>query len=125
MMTKFIRDESMRIGGKKINTDEKINIQYPYTEEIIGTVPAGKSEHAKQAFDIASNYKSKLTRYERQKILQKTAETLVKRKEEISDVITLELGISKKDSLYEVGRSFYVFSLTSQLCILDDSEIFS
>ena len=85
-MTKFIRDESMRIGGKKIKTDEKINVQYPFTEEIIGTVPAGKSEHAKKAFDIASNYKSKLTRYERQKILQKTAETLVKRKEEISSV---------------------------------------
>ncbi len=124
-MTKFIRDESMRIGGKKINTDEKINVQYPFTDEIIGTVPAGKSEHAKKAFDIASNFTSKLTRYERQKILQKTAEALVKRKEEISNVITLELGISKQDSLYEVGRSFDVFSLTSQLCILDDSEIFS
>ena len=124
-MTKFIRNESMRIGGQKIKTDETIDVQYPFTEETIGTVPAGQSEHAKKAFDIASNFKSKLTRYERQKILQKTAENLLKRKEEISDVITLELGISKQDSLYEVGRSFDVFSLTSQLCILDDGEIFS
>ncbi|PPR47764.1 MAG: Sulfoacetaldehyde dehydrogenase [Alphaproteobacteria bacterium MarineAlpha5_Bin9] len=124
-MTKFFKKESMRIGGKKINTDEIINVQYPYTEEIIGTVPAGKAEHAKKAFDIATNFKSKLTKYERQKILQKTAEILIKRKEEISDLITLELGISKQDSLYEVGRSFDVFSLTSQLCILDDGKIFS
>ena len=124
-MTKFIRNESMRIGGQKIKTDETIDVQYPFTEEIIGTVPAGQSEHAKKAFDIASNFKSNLTRYERQKILQNTAEILIKKKEEISDVITLELGISKQDSLYEVGRSFDVFSLTSQLCILDDGEIFS
>ena len=124
-MTKFIRDESMRIGGQKIKTDKTIDVQYPFTEEIIGTVPAGQSEHAKKAFDIASNFKSNLTRYERQKILQNTAEILIKKKEEISDVITLELGISKQDSLYEVGRSFDVFSLTSQLCILDDGEIFS
>ena len=59
------------------------------------------------------------------KILQTAAEVLVKRKEEISDIITLELGISKQDSLYEVGRAFDVFSLTAQLCILDDGEIFS
>ena len=124
-MTKFIKNESMRIGGQKIKTDETIDVQYPFTEEIIGTVPAGQSEHAKKAFDIASNFKSNLTRYERQKILQNTAEILIKKKEEISDVITLELGISKQDSLYEVGRSFDVFSLTSQLCILDDGEIFS
>ena len=58
-------------------------------------------------------------------ILQKTAEELVRRKEEVSDVITYELGISKQDSLYEVGRAFDVFSLTAQLCILDDGEIFS
>ena len=117
--------EPMRIAGKKVDAEKNIEVEYPYTGEIIGTVPAGNSQHAKQALDIAANYNPKLTRYERQKILQNTAETLVKRKEEISDVITYELGISKQDSLYEVGRAFDVFSLTAQLCIYDDGEIFS
>ena len=49
----------------------------------------------------------------------------MERRDELSDVITLELGISKKDSLYEVGRAYDVFSLAGQLCILDDGEIFS
>ena len=124
-MNKKIINESMRIAGKKVTTDKVINVEYPYTKEVIGTVPAGTAEHAKQALDIATNYKPNLTRYERQKILQNTAEALVKRKEEISDVITYELGISKQDSLYEVGRAFDVFSLTAQLCIYDDGEIFS
>lgn len=117
--------EPMRIAGKKVDAEKIIEVEYPYTGEIIGTVPAGNVKHAKQALDIAANYNAKLTRYERQKILQNAAEQLIKRKEEISDVITYELGISKQDSLYEVGRAFDVFSLTAQLCIYDDGEIFS
>ena len=115
----------MRIAGEKVTSDKTINVEYPFTGEVIGTVPAGTAEHARKALDIAANYQPKLTRYERQKILQTAAEVLVKRKEEISDIITLELGISKQDSLYEVGRAFDVFSLTAQLCIHDDGEIFS
>ena len=124
-MKNTIKHEPMRIAGKKVDAENKIDVLYPYTNEIIGTVPAGTAEHAKEALNIASNYEPKLTRYERQQILQKTAEELVRRKDEISDVITYELGISKQDSLYEVGRAFDVFSLTAQLCILDDGEIFS
>ena len=124
-MTNTIKHQSMRIAGKKVDAEKNINVHYPYTNEIIGTVPAGSAEHAKQALDIATKYQPKLTRYERQQILQKTAEELVRRKEEVSDVITYELGISKQDSLYEVGRAFDVFSLTAQLSILDDGEIFS
>ena len=120
-----IKNESMRIAGKKINAEKVIDVIYPYTGNVIGTVPAGNAEHAKQALDIAANFTPKLTRYERQKILQNAAEALVNRKEEISDVITYELGLSKQDSLYEVGRAFDVFSLTAQLCIYDDGEIFS
>jgi len=124
-MEKKIISEAMRIAGKKVNFEKTIDVEYPFTGEVIGTVPAGNAEHAKQALEIAANYQPKLTRYERQKILQTAAEVLVKRKEEISDIITLELGISKQDSLYEVGRAFDVFSLTAQLCIHDDGEIFS
>ena len=124
-MVNKIRHESMRIAGKKIDTEKKIEVEYPYTGEIIGTVPVGTAEHAKNALNIAANYIPKLTRYERQKILQNTAEELVRRKDEISNVISYELGISKQDSLYEVGRAFDVFSLTAQLCIHDDGEMFS
>ncbi len=124
-MSDKIINESMRIAGKKIDFDKKIDVEYPFTGEVIGTVPAGTAEHAKNALEIAANYTPKLTRYERQKILQNAAEELIKRKEQISDLITYELGISKQDSLYEVGRAFDVFSLTAQLCIYDDGEIFS
>ena len=76
-MTKKKRHEPMRIAGKKIDAEKIIEVEYPYTSEIIGTVPAGNSQHARQALDIAANYNPKLTRYERQKILQNAAEQLV------------------------------------------------
>ena len=120
-----VRHEPMRIAGKKVDADNVIEVHYPYTGEVIGTVPAGQAEHARQAFDIAAAYKPKLTRYERQQILFRTADILVSRKDELSDVITLELGLSKKDSMYEIGRAYDVFTLAGQMCIQDDGQIFS
>ncbi|MCA3575611.1 MAG: phosphonoacetaldehyde dehydrogenase [Aestuariivirga sp.] len=117
--------ESMRIGGRKVDAENVVPVHYPYTNEVIGTVPAGRAEHAAQAFAIARAYKPKLTRYERQQILFRTAELIRSRKDQLSDLITLELGLSKKDSLYEVGRAYDVYSLAGQLCIIDDGQIFS
>lgn len=120
-----VRHEPMRIAGKKVDADGVVEVRYPWNDTVIGTVPAGRAEHARQAFEIAAGYKSKLTRYERQQILFRTAQTLASRREEISDLITLELGISKTDSLYEVGRAYDVFTLSAQMCIQDDGQIFS
>ena len=120
-----IRHEAMRIAGEKVNNPRRIEVRYAYTGEVIGTVPMGTVEDVRRAFDIAAEYSPKLTRYERQAILLRTADILVSRKDEISDLITLEAGISKKDSLYEVGRAFDVFSLAGQLCIQEDAQTFS
>jgi putative phosphonoacetaldehyde dehydrogenase len=120
-----VRHEPMRIAGRKVDADALINVHYPYTDAVIGTVPAGQVWHVRRAFDIAASYKSKLTRYERQQILFRAAEALAARKDEISNIITLELGISKADSLYEVGRAYDVFTLSAQMCIQDDGQIFS
>src|SRR3546814_16863615 len=71
------------------------------------------------------SYKPSLSRSDRAVILQKAADILIARKAEISDLITAECGISKKDSLYEVGRAYDVFSLSARLCILHAGQIFS
>ena len=59
-MTDKIINEGMRIGGKTVHTDNKIDVIYPFTGKVIGTVPAGTAEHAQKAFDIAANYKPNL-----------------------------------------------------------------
>ena len=121
-----IRNEMMRIAGEKVAGDcGQLDVFNPYNGALVGTVPRASQTQVANAFEIAANYKSKLTRYERQQILMKTAEIIVSRRDEISDLITAECGLSKKDSLYEVGRAFDVYSLAGQLCIHDDGQIFS
>lgn len=120
-----IRHDSMRIGGEKVDTEARIEVRYPYTNEVIGTVPAGDASHAARAFEIAAGYTSTLTRYERQQILFRAAELIRDRREEIAHWLTLELGICKQHSLYEAGRSYDVFTLAGQLAIQDDGQIFS
>jgi putative phosphonoacetaldehyde dehydrogenase len=117
----------MRIAGKLVDGDSGKNVEVlnPYNGEVVGTVPRASREQIAGAFEIAASYRPDLTRYERQQILLKTAEIIVSRRDEISDLITAESGLSKKDSLYEVGRAFDVFSLSGQLCINDDSQVFS
>ncbi len=120
-----VRHEPMRIAGDRVDAIEKIQVLNPFNDDVVGTVPAGTAEDVRRAFNIAGNYQPTLSRYERQEILFTTAKKLVERRDEISDLITAELGISKKDSIYEVGRAYDVFSLAAQLAILDDGEIFS
>jgi putative phosphonoacetaldehyde dehydrogenase len=120
-----IRNEAMRIAGKRVDLDEKIEVRNPYNGAVVGTVPAGRAEHVREAFAKAAAYRPKLTRYERQQILLRTAELLRDRKEDFARLITAESGLCWKDSLYEAGRAYDVYSFAGQLTIKDDGEIYS
>ncbi|MBG6160347.1 putative phosphonoacetaldehyde dehydrogenase, partial [Labrenzia sp. EL_162] len=120
-----IRNEGMRIGGEKVFTDDVVPVHYPYTDEIIGTVPAGGAGHAARAFQIAADYTPVLTRYERQQILFRAAELIREKRDWLAKWLTLELGICHQHALYETGRSYDVFTLAGQMAILDDGQIFS
>ena len=115
----------MYIAGKEISSEGNIDVIDPFNNNVVAQVPAATPDQVAEAFHLSASYSAKLSRYERQQILQKIAELLIKNKEDLSDIITSELGICKQDSLYEVGRAFDVFSLTSQLVIQDDGEMFS
>jgi putative phosphonoacetaldehyde dehydrogenase len=120
-----VRHEKMRIAGALVDTDERVEVFNPYTNKVIGTVPAARPEHVRNAFAKAKAFKPKLTRYERQKILLRTADLLADRKEQFARLITAESGLCWKDSLYEAGRAYDVYSFAGQLTIKDDSEVFS
>ncbi len=117
--------EQMRIAGKLVDADERVEVYNPYTGKVVGTVPAANPKQVAEAFKIANAYQPKLTKYDRQKILMRTAEILAKRRDEIAALITAESGLCWKDSTYEVGRAYDVYSLAGQLAIRDDGEIYS
>lgn len=119
------RREAMRIAGKLVQTDDLVEVFNPYDNSVVGTVPAARPEHVREAFAKARAFKPKLTRYERQQILQKTAELLRDRKEEFARLIVAETGLCWKDGLYEASRAYDVWSFAAQLTIKDDGEIYS
>ncbi|WP_300069972.1 phosphonoacetaldehyde dehydrogenase [uncultured Ruegeria sp.] len=124
-MTAEIRNEGMRIGGKVVFTEDTIPVHYPYTNEVIGTVPAGKAEHAQQAFEIAANYTSGLTRFERSQILQRTAELIGERRAYLAKWLTLELGICHQHAVYETKRAEDVFQFAASQALVDDGQVYS
>ncbi len=102
-----------------------IEVRYPFTGEVVGTVPKATVDEVRKAFAAARAYKPKLTRYERATIMQKAAELLRGRVAQASDLITRESGLSKKDSTYEVGRVCDVFTFSAMEALRDDGQSFS
>jgi phosphonoacetaldehyde dehydrogenase len=102
-----------------------IEVRYPFTGEIVGTVPKATVDDIRRAFALARAYRPKLTRFERANLMQKAAALLRERVAEASDLITRESGLSKKDSIYEVGRVCDVFTFAAMEALKDDGQSFS
>jgi putative phosphonoacetaldehyde dehydrogenase len=128
-MSSSIKNHGMRIAGEKIGTDRSgdrcIEVFNPFTRQCIATVPKATLAEVRQAFDIAHGYKSKLTRFERANILNKTAMLARERTAQVASLISAESGLSMKDATYEAGRVADVLLFGATECLKDDGQIFS
>ena len=120
-----IHREALRIAGERVYRDQVIEVRYPYTGEVIATVPKATLEDVRRAYAVARDYQPSLTRYERYKILMRAGEIIASRLDEISRTITLESGLCRKDSLYEVGRASDVLLFAANQALVDDGQVFS
>lgn len=120
------RLEAMRIDGQRhAGTGRVIEVFNPYTGDCIGSVPKATVDDVRHAFAVAHAYKPALSRADRSEILNRAADKVIERRREISDLITLESGLCKKDSLYEAGRVRDVLRFAAQAALQDDGQIFS
>lgn len=119
------REEALRIGGERVRTARAADVFSPFNGERVGTVAMASLDDVRSAMTIAHGYRATLTRYERAAILQKAAAQLRARDQEASDLITLESGLSKKDSYYEIGRVCDVLSFGAMEALRDDGQVFS
>jgi phosphonoacetaldehyde dehydrogenase len=115
----------MLIAGTAVGSDRVIEVRNPYTSALVGTVPKGTIDDVRRAFACAAGYRARLTRYERYDLLHRTAALIRARADLISDLITSECGIGKKDSSYEVGRACDVFTFAGNAALDDDGQVFS
>jgi len=119
------RKEGLRIGGESIARERVIEIVNPYTGDCIGTVPKATVEDVRRACEIARAYRSSLSRYQRHEVLRRAADMVVARAGEISQLITAESGLCRRDSLYEAGRVRDVLVFGANAVLDDDGQVFS
>jgi putative phosphonoacetaldehyde dehydrogenase len=102
-----------------------IEVRSPYDGEVVGTVPKATVAEVRKAIARAHAFRSRLTRYERASLLQRAAALLRERTVQASDLITRESGLSKKDSMYEVGRVRDVLTFSAMEALKDDGQSFA
>jgi phosphonoacetaldehyde dehydrogenase len=102
-----------------------IEVRSPYDGEVVGTVPKATVAEVRKAIARAHAFRSRLTRYERASLLQRAAALLRERTVQASDLITRESGLSKKDSMYEVGRVCDVLTFSAMEALKDDGQSFA
>ncbi|MFM8547851.1 MAG: phosphonoacetaldehyde dehydrogenase [Betaproteobacteria bacterium] len=118
-------DEAMRISGERRRRSSVIEVFDPFSARCIGTVPRAELVDVREAIDAAAAYRPRLSRYQRSEILGRAAAEVMSRAQEIAALITLESGLSIKDSLYETGRVRDVLLFGSRAALTDDGDIFS
>jgi len=116
---------AMRLCGKPAQRARTLDVFDPYSGLRVGTVPMASSDDVRAAFDYAAAYQPRLSRYERAQILNRTGQLLRARAEEASDLISLESGLSKQDSRYEIGRVSDVLEFAALEALRDDSQSFA
>ncbi|MEN9779700.1 MAG: Sulfoacetaldehyde dehydrogenase, partial [Pseudomonadota bacterium] len=132
----YIRDhalDAMRIAGRKVGADRErtqgasrvIGVFNPYTEQRIGTVPKATLEEVREAYATAHAERPTLSRYERAAILNRAAEIIRNRLNEVAALITAEAGLCHKDAIYEAGRVSDVLLFGASEVLKDDGQIFS
>ncbi|MGB2817440.1 MAG: phosphonoacetaldehyde dehydrogenase [Burkholderiaceae bacterium] len=115
----------LRIAGERVPCERSFEVRYPYTGEVVATVPKASVDDVRRAFSIARKYRSTLTRYDRYRILMKAGEIIASRRDEIARLITLESGLCLKDTQYEVGRASDVLLFAANQALVDDGQVFS
>jgi len=120
-----LRSEALRIGGERVACERNLDIINPYSRERVGMVPLATLDDVRRAYRIANAYQARLTRYERSSILQKASALLRARADEASTLITLESGLCRKDSMYEIGRVADVLVFGANEALRDDGQVFS
>ncbi|MBK6602757.1 MAG: phosphonoacetaldehyde dehydrogenase [Betaproteobacteria bacterium] len=115
----------MLIAGSAVGGERSIDVRNPYNGNLVGTVPRAGVDDLRRAFAIARAFRSPLTRHDRYRILHRAAEILRARADDVSDLITAESGLCKKDTRYEVGRACDVFVFAGNAALQDDGQVFS
>ena len=113
------------IDGQEVRGDRQFDVRYPYTGEVVGSAPRLTREAVSEILDRAATRRFDLSRYERAQVLNRIADRLQAEEEDFATLITLESGLSLKDTRYEMRRAQDVFRFAAMEALRDDGQVFA
>lgn len=114
IMTK-IKQVPALVNGQSYQNDKWINIFNPGTNQVIGQVPALDKEEINKCYLAAFNAQklwAQVPLVERIAILEQWKELIIKNKEEIANLMVLEIAKTKKAAITEIERSIIYIDYT-------------
>ncbi|XXT23036.1 phosphonoacetaldehyde dehydrogenase [Sorangium sp. So ce429] len=110
------------IEGEPVIREERILVRYPFTGEVIGSVPKLRAEDVLRALSSASADPPRLSRHERSQILLRAAAHVEAQAEAVARLITWESGLCLRDTAYEVRRALDVLRFSAYEALRDDGQ---
>ncbi|MCX7793668.1 MAG: aldehyde dehydrogenase family protein [Thermodesulfovibrionales bacterium] len=105
------------LGSKRYVSDNFIEIKNPFSGDVIARVSKINRELFERALDEAfrsERIMAELPSYKKAEILEKVSDMLLKNKDELSKLITLENGKPISESRIEVERAALTFKIASE-----------
>lgn len=105
------------IGGEWVGSEKTLEVKNKYNNEVFAAVPVADEKETLRAIDEAeSAFRTfrKMPAHKRADILEKTSDIILRRKDEIAEIISKEAGKAWKFSMNEVYRSAETFKFASE-----------
>jgi len=113
------------VGGEPLEREERLLVRYPYTGEVVGSVPRLSAEDVARAIALAAAVGPAPSRYERGQVLLRAAARIESEAEPVARLITWESGLCLKDTRHEVQRTLDVLRFAAAEALRDDGQCFS
>jgi aldehyde dehydrogenase (NAD+) len=113
------------VDGQEVWGDQRFDVHYPYTGEVIGSAPRLSRGQVESILTDAAKRRFDLSRHERATILNRIADRLEAEAEDFARLITSEVGLCLKDTTYELKRAQDVFRFSAMEALRDDSQVFA
>jgi aldehyde dehydrogenase (NAD+) len=116
-------DLSSYIASRAVAAGPRLEVRYPYTGALTGTIAQIGPPELESAITAALRGGEALSPYRRGEILEKAKQLLIERADAFANLIRLETGLAMRDTRHEVGRAIDVLTFSAMEALRDDGEI--
>lgn len=101
-----------------------LEVRSPWSSEIVGRVASASAAQVQSILQSSHDTRVRLTRRERADVLEAMACKVSQQRDQVSEMITAESGLCRKDTIYEAGRVVDVLKFAAARALEDDSEVY-